>query len=89
MERCLLDRAKRRERERAVGNARSLLDVGTLPTTRGPRRKAAQRKAAKANRLPMLYADKRALETNLKVSLLAIREKELNYYVSALAARLP
>jgi hypothetical protein len=37
----------------------------------------------------MLYADKRALETNLKVSLLAIREKELNYYVSALAARLP
>jgi len=28
----------------------------------------------------MLYADKRALETNLKVSLLAIREKELNYY---------
>jgi len=31
--------------------------------------------------LSMLYADKRALETNLKVSLLAIREKELNYYV--------
>ena len=31
----------------------------------------------------MLYADKRALETNLKVSLLAIREKELNYYVRA------
>mmetsp|Transcript_25781 Transcript_25781/g.60183 ORF Transcript_25781/g.60183 Transcript_25781/m.60183 type:complete len:248 (-) Transcript_25781:565-1308(-) len=30
----------------------------------------------------MLYADKRALETNLKVSLLAIREKELNFYVS-------
>ena len=60
------------------------------PTVRAaPRRKAAQRKAAKANRLPMLYADKRALETNLKVSLLAIREKELNYYVSALAARLP
>ena len=29
----------------------------------------------------MLFADKRALETNLKVSLLAIREKELNYYV--------
>ena len=29
----------------------------------------------------MLYADKRALETNLKVNLLAIREKELNYYV--------
>jgi len=28
----------------------------------------------------MLYADKRALETNLKVNLLAIREKELNYY---------
>lgn len=28
----------------------------------------------------MLYADKRALETNLKVSMLAIREKELNYY---------
>ena len=50
---------------------------------------AAKRKAAKANRLPMLYADNRALETNLKVSLLAIREKELNYYVSALAARLP
>jgi hypothetical protein len=31
-------------------------------------------------RTGMLYADKRALETNLKVSLLAIREKELNYY---------
>jgi hypothetical protein len=31
----------------------------------------------------MLYADKRALETNLKVNLLAIREKELNYYVRA------
>mmetsp|Transcript_10401 Transcript_10401/g.22075 ORF Transcript_10401/g.22075 Transcript_10401/m.22075 type:complete len:250 (+) Transcript_10401:66-815(+) len=30
----------------------------------------------------MLYADKRALETNLKVDLLAIREKELNFYVS-------
>ena len=29
----------------------------------------------------MLFADKRALETNLKVNLLAIREKELNYYV--------
>ncbi len=28
----------------------------------------------------MLFADKRALETNLKVSLLAIREKELNFY---------
>ena len=28
----------------------------------------------------MLYADKRALETNLKVNLLAIREKELNFY---------
>ena len=28
----------------------------------------------------MLYADKRALETNLKVNLLAIREKELIYY---------
>ena len=31
----------------------------------------------------MLYADKRALETNLKVHLLAIREKELNFYVRA------
>ena len=31
--------------------------------------------------LAMLFADKRALETNLKVSLLAIREKELNFYV--------
>lgn len=30
----------------------------------------------------MLLADKRALETNLKVSLLSIREKELNYYTS-------
>jgi len=30
----------------------------------------------------MLYADKRALETNLKVSLLSIREKELNFYVT-------
>jgi len=29
----------------------------------------------------MLFADKRALETNLKGSLLAIREKELNFYV--------
>lgn len=28
----------------------------------------------------MLYADKRALETNLKVSLLKIREKELHFY---------
>lgn len=28
----------------------------------------------------MLYADKRALETNLKVSLLQIRERELNFY---------
>ena len=28
----------------------------------------------------MLYADKRALETNLKVELLEIREKELNFY---------
>lgn len=28
----------------------------------------------------MLFADKRALETNLKVSLLQIREKELNFY---------
>ena len=32
----------------------------------------------------MLFADKRALETNLKVNLLAIREKELNYYVCSL-----
>ena len=30
----------------------------------------------------MLYADKRALETNLKVELLQIREKELNFYVT-------
>ena len=29
----------------------------------------------------MLYADKRNLETNLQVSLLKIREKELNFYV--------
>jgi len=28
----------------------------------------------------MLYADKRALETNLQVSLLKIREKELQFY---------
>lgn len=28
----------------------------------------------------MLFADKRALQTNLKVSLLEIREKELNFY---------
>ena len=30
----------------------------------------------------MLLADKRALETNLKVSLLSIREKELNFYTN-------
>ena len=30
----------------------------------------------------MLYADKRALETNLKVELLEIREKELNFYTN-------
>ena len=30
----------------------------------------------------MLYADKQALETDLKVSLLAIRERELNLYTS-------
>jgi len=30
--------------------------------------------------LAMLFADKRALETNLKVGLLQIREKELNFY---------
>ena len=29
----------------------------------------------------MLFADKRKLETGLKVKLNAIREKELNYYV--------
>ena len=34
--------------------------------------------------IAMLFADKRALETNLKVNLLAIREKELNYYVRML-----
>ena len=28
----------------------------------------------------MLFADKRALETNLQVSLLKIREKELQFY---------
>ena len=28
----------------------------------------------------MLFADKRALQTNLKLELLEIREKELNYY---------
>ena len=37
----------------------------------------------------MLFADKRALETNLKVSLLAIREKELNFYVRCGRARNP
>jgi hypothetical protein len=30
----------------------------------------------------MLYADKRALETNLKVQLLEIREKELIFYTN-------
>ena len=35
----------------------------------------------------MLFADKRALETNLKVSLLAIREKELNFYVRSCPCR--
>ena len=30
----------------------------------------------------MLYADKQSLETDLKVSLLAIRERELNLYTS-------
>lgn len=34
----------------------------------------------------MLYADKRVLETNLKVNMIEIREKELNYYVQNLAA---
>ena len=29
----------------------------------------------------MLWADKRALETNLKVQLLQIRERELEFYV--------
>ena len=37
----------------------------------------------------MLFADKRALETNLKVSLLAIREKELNFYVCRLGPAEP
>ena len=32
----------------------------------------------------MLYADKQALETDLKVSLLAIRDRELNFYVQNL-----
>ena len=30
----------------------------------------------------MLYADKRALQTNLKVNLLAIRERELVFYTN-------
>ena len=30
----------------------------------------------------MLFADKRALQTNLKVGLLEIREKELNFYTT-------
>ena len=30
----------------------------------------------------MLYADKAALETSLKVQLLEIREKELNFYTN-------
>ena len=30
----------------------------------------------------MLWADKRALETNLKLSLLQIRERELNFYTN-------
>ena len=30
----------------------------------------------------MLYADKKALETNLKVDLLSIRERELNFYTA-------
>ena len=33
-------------------------------------------------RRAMLFADKRALQTNLKVSLLEIREKELNFYTN-------
>ena len=43
--------------------------------------KAKGQQPSEGVRLPtMLFADKRALETNLKVNLLAIREKELNYY---------
>ena len=37
---------------------------------------------AAANSGRMLWADKRALETNLKLSLLQIRERELNFYTN-------
>ena len=37
----------------------------------------------------MLFADKRNLETNLQVSLLKIREKELQFYVQNCIASAP
>ena len=40
----------------------------------------SERLATEAACARMLFADKRALQTNLKVSLLEIREKELNFY---------
>ena len=38
--------------------------------------------AARESPERMLWADKRALETNLKLSLLQIRERELNFYTN-------
>ena len=60
-----------------------------LPRVSTPPPRSKQRLGAHGSRhgggrapLRMLFADKRALETNLKVSLLAIREKELNFYTT-------
>ena len=51
-----------------------------LTTAAPARAQLAARRWRRPSR--MLFADKRALETNLKVSLLAIREKELNFYTT-------
>ena len=48
----------------------------------GSNQRAAPPPAGGSDPYRMLFADKRALETNLKVSLLAIREKELNFYTT-------
>ena len=70
----------RRERceRRGVGNTTG---VGTENEIREPRFVAARSATLLLLALlAMLFADKRALETNLKVGLLQIREKELNFY---------
>eukprot|EP00302_Diacronema_sp_CCMP2436_P009538 CAMPEP_0179885532 /NCGR_PEP_ID=MMETSP0982-20121206/30334_1 /TAXON_ID=483367 /ORGANISM="non described non described, Strain CCMP 2436" /LENGTH=266 /DNA_ID=CAMNT_0021781125 /DNA_START=472 /DNA_END=1269 /DNA_ORIENTATION=+ len=57
-----------------------IISLTPIPTPNAHGRRARFASGRRRRAVAMLYADKRALENNLQVSLIRIREKELDFY---------